>query len=372
MTICFADFDLDVDSSLERLDLKSRVFQYSRSGRSCFSRRYTGRSYIDRVTPDQWLNARTFHHSRYASLDKLAERKKALGCTVSVGIPTLNEQETIGAEVRTIREALLERFGLVDEIVVVDSGSTDRTRGEAVSNGAFFYSAADILPNEPPAKGKGENLWKSLYVMKGDLIVWLDADIKNIAPKFVYGLLGPLLEDEAIGYVKAFYNRPLRTGSQIRPSGGGRVTEILIRPLLSLCYPELAYIMQPLSGEYAGRRSVLENLPFSIGYGVEIGHLLDLYTRHGLSIFAQVDLDLRIHRNRTIQELGRMSFGILQTFLEKAKKQNRLSLLGELGSEMVQFQMAGEAHIPLRTAAQEFQRPPIATLESYREKRNFF
>jgi len=323
------------------------------------------------VTPDEWLKTRTFHHSRFSSLERLAERKKALGYSISVGIPTLNEEETIGAEVRMIREALIERHGLVDEIVVVDSGSTDRTRGEAVSNGAFFFTAADILPHETPAVGKGENLWKSLYVTKGDLVVWLDADIKNIAPKFVYGLLGPLLEDDKIGYVKAFYNRPLRTGTQVRPSGGGRVTEILIRPLLSLCYPELAYIMQPLSGEYAGRRTVLENLPFSIGYGVEIGHLLDLLAQHGLGVFAQVDLDMRIHRNRTIQELGRMSFGILQTFLNKANRQNRLSILRELKPEMIQFQMSGDAYIPLRTVSKDIQRPPIATLDSYREKRNF-
>ncbi len=321
------------------------------------------------MTPDEWLKSRTFHHSRFADLKRLSERKKALGHAISIGIPTLNEEETIGAEVRMITQELIGKYGLVDEIVVVDSGSSDRTRGEAVSNGAFFYTAADILPDQPAAKGKGENLWKSLHVMKGDLVVWLDADIKNIGPKFVYGLLGPLLETPGIGYVKAFYNRPLRTGNELRPSGGGRVTEILIRPILSLCYPELAFIMQPLSGEYAGRREVLENLPFSIGYGVEIGHLLDLFQRYGLEIFAQVDLDLRIHRNRSIQDLGRMSFGILQTFLDKAAQHGLLSVAGQLGPEMIQFQMSGDEHLPLRTSIKDIQRPPIVTLETYREKR---
>jgi glucosyl-3-phosphoglycerate synthase len=225
-----------------------------------------------------------------------------------------------------------------------------------------------VLSEEGDAKGKGENLWKSLWFLTGDIIVWLDADIKNIAPKFIYGLVGPLLFNEQIGYVKAFYSRPLRLRDELRPAGGGRVTEILIRPLLNLFYPELASLMQPLSGEYAGRRAVLEKLPFSIGYGVEIGHLLDLYHEYGLEILAQVDMDMRIHRNRGNLELGRMSFGILQTFLARAAAHGRLGVPLEMGLRLMQFQAKESRYIPQVTHLEEAERPPIGSLPKYKKR----
>lgn len=321
---------------------------------------------------DRWLESRTFHHSRFEDIGKLVDLKKDQEQTVSVAIPTLNEQETIGDEVGVIRRALMEQYPLVDEIIVVDSGSEDKTREEAEKAGACFYLSKDILPDEGSLPGKGENLWKSLWITQGDIIVWLDADIKNIAPKFVYGLVGPLLENPDIGYVKAFYDRPLRTGAEIRPSGGGRVTEILVRPLISLCAPDLAYLMQPLSGEYAGRRDILEALPFCIGYGVETGHLLDLYQDHGLGVLAQVDMDVRIHRNRSIQDLGRMSFGILQTFLHHLAEKGNPRLKSSMHYRMIQF-LASENHrIPQTANYREQKRPPIITLDSYRNKRQLF
>jgi len=321
------------------------------------------------MNAQEWFEKNTYHHSAFSDMEKLIERKKALGLAISVVIPTLNEAETIGNEVRTIRENLMERKALVDEIVVVDSGSTDSTKEEAAKAGAKFHPAADILKSQGNIPGKGENLWKSLMVTEGDIIVWLDADIKNIHPKFVYGLVGPLLMEPSIGYVKGFYDRPMKVGNDLRPSGGGRVSEILIRPLLSLYYPDLAYFMQPLSGEYAGRRELLETLPFSIGYGVEIGLLADIYNTHGLAILAQVDLDMRIHRNRPIHDLGKMSFGILQTFMKHAAKHGKIKMEQEMNLSILQFTAKGEERIPLVHRHQKTERPAINSLAEYTEKK---
>ena len=171
-----------------------------------------------------------------------------------------------------MKSELMFRFPLIDEIVVVDSGSRDRTEEIACAYGATFYSADDILPELPPNKGKGENLWKALYITQGDIIIYLDADIKNIHHRFAYGLLGPLLMNAGIKYCIAFYDRPIAISrNKVRPTGGGRVTELVIRPLFSLFFPELTQIIQPLSGEYAGFREILEQIPFPIGYGVGRG-----------------------------------------------------------------------------------------------------
>ncbi|MDR0877273.1 MAG: glucosyl-3-phosphoglycerate synthase, partial [Treponema sp.] len=197
---------------------------------------------------------RTWHHSRFEDINRLVALKEKKNVKISLAFPTLNEELTIGKEILVIRTELMDRYPLIDEIAVIDSSSKDNTRKVAERFGARVIASKTILPKYGNYRGKGENLWKSLYALEGDIIVWVDADISNIAPKFVYGLIGPLLEDDSISYVKAFYERPVRSGGGIAPSGGGRVTEILVRPLFSLFYPELALLIQPLSGEYAGRR----------------------------------------------------------------------------------------------------------------------
>ncbi|MEY4570772.1 MAG: hypothetical protein RLZZ398_2211, partial [Verrucomicrobiota bacterium] len=214
-----------------------------------------------------------FHHRQFADVEALVALKKSQ--RVSVCIPTLNEAETIGTIVSIIRDSLV-RCGLVDEILVIDSGSTDATRELAAAAGAAVHLASGILPDQTNYCGKGENLWKALHVSSGDIICYLDGDISNFHPGFVTGLVGPLLTDPTIDYVKAFYERPLAYGDESHSTGGGRVSEILIRPLISLFYPELGGILQPLSGEYAARRETLESLPFPVGYGVEMAHLIDL------------------------------------------------------------------------------------------------
>jgi glucosyl-3-phosphoglycerate synthase len=315
-----------------------------------------------------WLDRNTFHHAQFSDLRKLVEEKQRQGLTISLCLPTLNEEKTIGKEIVVFKSELMTRYPLVDEIAIVDSGSKDRTRETAAAFGADVYLASDILPEAGERRGKGENLWKAIYQLRGDLIVYVDADIKNIHPRFVYGLVAPLILRPDIHYVKAFYDRPLAVSKGVRVSGGGRVTEILVRPLFSLYFPELTALIQPLSGEYAARRSILERLPFPIGYGVETSHLIDVYRLLGLGAFAQTDLDQRVHRNQSTSDLGKMSFGILQTFLA------RLEALGLARSEVIrstilrQFQAHEGVYEQTEQELVEFERPPMLSLPAYRDK----
>ncbi|MEA1899771.1 MAG: glucosyl-3-phosphoglycerate synthase, partial [Thermodesulfobacteriota bacterium] len=227
-----------------------------------------------------WLKKNTFHHSEFKDINRLVEEKKRKKIKISLCLPTLNEEKTIAKEIIIMNSELMSRYQLLDEIVVIDSGSTDRTMEIASTYGADVYKANDILPKLEKFKGKGENLWKALYITKGDIIIYLDADIKNIHHRFVYALVGPLLLFDNIKYSKAYYDRPITfaTGKKkTRPTGGGRVTELVIRPLFSLFFPELTQILQPLSGEYAGYRELFEKIPFPIGYGIETSIILDTY-----------------------------------------------------------------------------------------------
>lgn len=295
----------------------------------------------------------TFQHESFCDLTGLLARKTEQQLTISVCIPTLNEEATIGETVKTVRHALMEEVPLIDELAVIDSGSSDATEDIARDAGADFFLAEDILPGLGNHPGKGENLWKAVYQLKGDILCFIDADIRNIHPRFVYGVLGPLLVSPEIQYVKGFYRRPLTGEKMIQPSGGGRVTEILVRPLLSMFYPELTHFAQPLSGEYASRRSVLETLTFPTGYSVEISHLLEIYQRHGMKAFAQTDLEQRVHRNRSTQALGSMSREILACFFHRLEAGNKVSL-GEFSS--------CEALHP------GTERPPMKDLAEYRRR----
>ena len=317
---------------------------------------------------NSWIKNNTYHHSMFSDIQKIVDEKQRKKLTVSLCLPTLNEEKTIGKEVILFRSDLMQRMPLVDEIAVIDSGSTDRTCEIAKSFGADVYLSSDILPSLGMKKGKGENLWKAIYQLSGDIIVYIDADIKNIHPRFAYGLIAPLIMREELCYVKAFYDRPLAYSEGVRPSGGGRVTEILIRPLFSLFFPELTAIIQPLSGEYAVRRSVLEKIPFPIGYGVETSHLIDVYAEHGLSAFAQTDLDQRVHRNQQTRDLGKMAFGILQTFFKRLKSQGDLASLPDMQKVLRQFQAIDREYEAIEHNIEEEERPPMITVPEYREK----
>lgn len=320
------------------------------------------------VDTSQWLASRTFHHSNFWDIKWLVEEKQRQGLTVSLCLPTLNEEATIGQEIVILKAELADRYPLLDEIAVVDSGSTDRTCEIAASFGADVYIASDHLVECGNYRGKGENLWKALYLLRGDIIVYVDSDIKNIHPRFVYGLVGPLIQNPDIQYVKAFYDRPLAYSGGLRPTGGGRVTEILIRPLFSLFYPELTAILQPLSGEYAGRRAILEQIPFPVGYGVETAMLIDIYQRLGLYALAQTDLNRRIHRNQDTIALGRMAFGVLRTFVSRLRQDQKIVLQDALPSIMRQFEVADGRYRQIEHVIEEIERQPILEVPAYREK----
>lgn len=317
-----------------------------------------------------WINENTYHHSQFWDLKKLVEQKEKNNLKISLCLPTLNEEKTVGKEVIIFKSELADRYPLLDEIAVIDSGSEDKTREIAANFGADVYLADDILPDLEKKKGKGENLWKAIYQLEGDIIVYVDADISNIHPRFVYGLVAPLIYREEVKYVKAFYDRPLAVSDSVRPSGGGRVTEILIRPLFSLYFPELTGIIQPLSGEYAVRREVLENINFPIGYGVETSHLIDVYTQYGLDAFAQTDLDQRIHENKPTRALGKMAFGILQTFIKRAKSLGIINEIADYETILRQTQAKDEVYEQAELEIIEEERPPMIKISDYRKKFN--
>ena len=317
----------------------------------------------------RWLDENTFHHGEFWDILKLVEEKENKGLSISLCIPTLNEEKTIGKEVLILRSELMERYPLIDEFAVIDSGSSDKTLEVASNFGADTYLASDILPEVGDKKGKGEHLWKAIHQLKGDIICYVDADISNIHPRFVYGLVAPLIRRSEIQYVKAFYDRPLNYSSGLRSSGGGRVTEILIRPLFSLFYPELTNIVQPLSGEYAARREVLEMIPFPIGYGVETSHLLDLYYKFGLEAFAQTDLDRRVHRNQTTNALGKMSFGILQTFFNRLHAQGKIDQMPLMETLYRRFEVEDGSYSQITKEVVEEERPPMLEIIGYVKQR---
>ncbi len=316
-----------------------------------------------------WLKKNTFHHSEFKDINRLVEEKERKKLKISLCLPTLNEEKTIAKEIIIMKSELMSRYPLLDEIVVIDSGSTDRTMEIASSYGADVYKANDILPKLENYKGKGENLWKALYITKGDIIVYLDADIKNIHHRFVYALVGPLLLFDNIKYSKAYYDRPITTGKRkIRPTGGGRVTELVIRPLFSLFFPELTQILQPLSGEYAGYRELFEKIPFPIGYGIETSIILDIYEKWGLDVIAQVDLERRVHRNQDTKSLGKMSFVILKTFCKRLEKLGIAELKNDFFNEMIQYKLGKDGYQPDIYKDKGFERPPIIEIPEYRKK----
>jgi glucosyl-3-phosphoglycerate synthase len=316
-----------------------------------------------------WLKKNTFHYTDFSDLGRLVEEKQKKNLAISLCLPTLNEEKTIAKEIVIMKSELMSRYPLLDEIVVIDSGSTDQTRKIARSYGANVYEATDILPDLEQFKGKGENLWKALFVTKGDIIVYIDADIKNIHHRFAYALIGPLLLNGNIRYTKAFYDRPIATGrSKVRPTGGGRVTELLIRPLFSLCFPELTQIMQPLSGEYAGFREVFEQIHFPIGYGIETSMILDIYEKWGLDVIAQVDLEKRVHRNQDTRSLGKMSFVIIETFLKRIEKLGFIDVKKATFKEMIQYNLVRNEYRPDIFKNKGVERPPMITVPQYYEK----
>ncbi len=320
------------------------------------------------VRVDRWFAENTFHSEEFADLQALLALKEKQGVTIGLALPALNEEKTVGNVISTVKSALMDAVPLLDQIVLIDSDSTDNTVAIAQSLGIPTYKHPEILPEVGSYRGKGEALWKSLYVLETDIIAWIDTDITNIHPRFVYGLLGPLLKRANVQYVKGFYQRPIKVGEQLQAFGGGRVTELVARPLLNLFYPELSGVVQPLSGEYAGRRSALERVPFFSGYGVETGLLIDLHEQHGLEGIAQVDLEQRVHHNQPLVGLSKMSFAIHQVFISRLERRYGVELLDKANRSMKLI-----VHEPNRFSLDiaeisDVERPPMITVPAYRER----
>jgi len=320
------------------------------------------------ILVDKWFAENTYHAREFNDPEALYEQKERQNLKISLALPALDEEETVGNVIRTLKEPLCDNVPLLDEIILMDSNSTDRTRDIAADFGIPVFIHQQVLPRYGAREGKGEALWKSLYLTHGDIIIWIDTDITNISHNFVQGLLGPLLFRPDIQFVKGFYRRPLKVNGKIQAGGGGRVTELTARPLLNLFYPELSGVVQPLSGEYGGRRSALERLSFYSGYGVEIGLLIGILENFGLKAIAQVDLKERIHRNQSLDALSKMSFAIIQTVIHKLEGRFDLGLLEEVNKTMKMIRYEPRRLFLEIEEITEEERPPMIEIPEYLEK----
>ena len=320
------------------------------------------------ILVDKWFAENTFHADEFNRLREQVDLKQKQGLSISLALPALNEEETVGNVIRMMKRELMQKMPLLDEIVLIDSNSTDRTREIAREEGVPVYIHQELLGRLGARRGKGEALWKSLLVTKGDIIVWIDTDIVNIHPRFVYGIIGPLLQYSQIQFVKGYYRRPLKVGAKMQAGGGGRVTELTARPLLNLFYPELSGVVQPLAGEYAGRRAALEQAIFYSGYGVETGLLIDIYERYGLSAIAQVDLLERIHHNQHLEALSKMSFAIIQTVMHKLEKRFGREVLEDVNRSMKLIRYDDKGYFLDVEEIAERERPPMIEQPEYLER----
>lgn len=310
---------------------------------------------------EEWLSRRSWDAAD-RSMPQLLNAKRAAGAagSISVVLPALNEEATVGAIVEALRRDLMEDVPLIDELMVVDSGSTDRTSEVAAAAGAKVVHRDEILPRMPAVQGKGEVLWRSLLAASGEIVCFVDADLRDFDSRFVSGIVGPLLTEPSVQLVKAMYDRPLGD-NPTQAKQGGRVTELVARPLLNLHWPQLAGVVQPLGGEYAARRSLLERLPFPVGYGVELGMLIDTLHLAGLDAVAQVDVGVRKHRHQDGQALGRMAAAILRT------AQSRLpGSVMPMRVGLTQFERTDDGGFSPQTyAINAEERPPMATIPEY-------
>ena len=311
----------------------------------------------------RWFDERTYGVERIPPLAALGMRKREEGVRISVGIPALNEAPTIGRICRIIHRELMEKAPLVDELVVLDGDSVDETAVRAEAAGARVVDLASLMPEIPLSSGKGEALWRSLAALSGDIVVWVDADIRNFSPHFVTRVLSPLIMDPTLDFVKGYYERPIEIDGVMHASGGGRVTELLARPLLDILFPELGGFLQPLAGEYAGRAEVLRRVPFFSGYSVEVGLLIDLLDVVGLDGMAQVDLGRRVHRNRPLEELGPMAHSIAGTIMRRAEERGRIESVVDFPIHPL-LTRDPRGHLVAKRI-EEVERPPIELTPPY-------
>jgi glucosyl-3-phosphoglycerate synthase len=275
------------------------------------------------VAAERWAKTRTFHHSSYPPERLARERGER---TVSVCLPARECARTVAEVVRALMG--LRQAGAIDEVVVVDAGSRDGTAELARSAGAVVHQESELLPRFGPVRGKGDAMWRALSVLEGELVCFLDADTHDFSPHFASGVLGPLVCEPGVAFVKGFYRRPFEHEGVSLPEGGGRVNHLLARPALAVFYPELAGVRQPLAGEVAARRELLEKLPFTTGYGVEMGMLLDAWHLLGGEGVAQVDLEVHRNSHQPLSSLAPMAQTVLATLAIRLQREGRLAEAG--------------------------------------------
>ena len=318
----------------------------------------------------EWFSHRSYDYRQFSDLEEMGRRKRKLGLTVSVVLPCRNVAETVGGILDEIH-AVNGRAGdepLVDQILAVDADSTDGTAEVAASKGGEVYSENELLAHYGGAHGKGDAMWRSLSVARGDLIMYVDADTKDFKPQLVYGVLGPILYVPDVRFVKAAYRRPFKSYETVEHDGGGRVTELSAKPLFNLFYPELAGFVQPLAGEFVADRELFCSIPFLTGYAVETGIMIDVLKRVGLGAMAQVDLGTRQNRHQPLRDLSRMSYAVLRAVARRLRQEGRLNQARDPNLPEQLFQFSDYLHAvatPQGLKLQEYveelvERPPIS------------
>ncbi len=315
----------------------------------------------------EWFEKRSYGHDEFSDVKKLARRKRELDLTVSLVLPGRNVADTIGGIVEEIR-TLNEEAPLVEQILVVDADSVDGTAEVATRSGAEVYSENELLSHYGDAHGKGDAMWRSLSVARGDLVMFADSDTKDFKPQFVYGTLGPIIGVPGVRFVKGAFRRPFKSNETVELDGGGRVTELTTKPLFNLFYPELAGFVQPLAGEFAADKELFSSVPFLTGYAVETGIMIDVFKKVGLGAMAQVDLGTRQNRHQPLFDLGRMSYSVLRAVARRMRQDGRLRQVRDPSMPNSLFQFSDYLHavatpegLKLREHVEELvERPPMA------------
>jgi glucosyl-3-phosphoglycerate synthase len=318
------------------------------------------------ATAREWFEKRSYSHEEFSDVEELARRKRELDVTVSLVLPGRNVADTVGEIVDEIR-TLNEEAPLVEQILVVDADSADGTAEVARDHGAEVYSENELLSHYGGAHGKGDAMWRSLSVARGDLVMFADSDTKDFKPQFVYGTLGPILSVPGVRFVKGAFRRPFKSHESIELDGGGRVTELTTKPLFNLFYPELTGFVQPLAGEFVADKELFSSIPFLTGYAVETGIMIDVLKKVGLGAMAQVDLGTRQNRHQPLFDLGRMSYSVLRTVARRLRQDGRLQQVRDPSLPDSLFQFSDYLHavatpegLRLREHVEELvERPPM-------------
>ena len=315
----------------------------------------------------EWFEKRSYAHQEFEDVKRLARRKREQALTVSLVLPGRNVADTIGGIVEEIM-VLNEQAPLVDQVLVVDADSADGTAEVAAAKGAEVYSENELLSHYGDAHGKGDAMWRSLSIARGDLVMFADADTKDFKPQFVYGTLGPIIDVPGVRFVKGAFRRPFKSNEAVEQDGGGRVTELTTKPLFNLFYPELTGFVQPLAGEFVADKELFASIPFLTGYAVETGVMIDVYKKVGLGAMAQVDLGTRQNRHQPLFDLGKMSYSVLRAVARRLRQDGRLRQVRDPSSPDFLFQFSDYLHavatpegLKLREHVEELvERPPMA------------